>query len=157
MSGIMHDVLLSQPRYGIEQVAHICGVRLPIRILPEETKEFFEEIKRLYDTAEQIGDGLVIIEDKEKFDSKVYVNFSLASARYVSLSCVPNEYIPEGETVIDTITRYSSLGKRLKRYWIEKEGMNEEDAQKRLELITPKAVEKFKILPDSRSTHSYIH
>ena len=131
-------------KYGIKPVSgeyRYLGLLLPIglkdekesRQLVSEIRDLFNEVK-VYPWYDHIS---VEVKSKRGFLFKrtyhIFLKRGENSIQIATWSPRKNE----NKVIIDTILRETVLGKRLKEYWLSKDGISEDEAERRLEEITP--------------------
>ena len=144
----------SGKKYGIKPVSGefgSMGLLLPIGLKDEkEARQLISEIKELFDEVKVYPwYDHVTVEVKSKrrflFKKTTYI-FLKRGENSIEISTYSPKKI-ESKVIIDTILRETVLGRRLKEYWVSKDGISEYEAEKRLEEITPHKEENRFICP----------
>jgi len=125
-------------KYGIKVDAN--ELTLPIALKDEgEAKELEQQVRSLFGKT-YTGTDCIVFDPKMGFWSNTDEQVVISAGNSIAFSSSYRNGLHGSKKVnigVDTVLRHTLLGSRLKKYWMKKEKISEEDAQKRLEEITP--------------------
>jgi hypothetical protein len=132
--------------YGIRIASDLDydAIEIPISFDEKELLQFSEEVKKLYDDAKAFASfGTIIVEAKKGgFPFRKKAKYGMISNNG-KLTLRVERRLPSYRanvndlSLIDKCLRETVLGKKLKEYWTISDEISAEEAQKRLEEITP--------------------
>lgn len=128
-------------KYGIKVVNELV---LPIALQNEsEVRELEREVRVLFKKV-NVGTDYISARPGSVWNTDTSggedVKIKAGNSIVISAGYLTSIYTSKRTQIgVDKILRNTSLGKKLKEYWITEEKISPEDAQKRLEQITPLA------------------